>query len=212
MNTQSTILKNKFDRACSLTTDYTVFEERLPINKLCGLKVYCKISFSRTKITFYIDSDTVYSLDNNGNSDEVRLFTTYLFNGDSPLLLEDFETALKKLNDIMKKIKFNKYSGLYETEKSNEITSDMWRSIIGDGDYIEYDFDKCCVCLEITKSTAKNCCNKSLCYECWDKLPSSNKCSECEEEYGDCEYVGACGTPKCPLCRCSLATGNEFES
>jgi hypothetical protein len=163
-------------------------------------------------IEFKIDSDNIYNMDDGGNTYFKRLYTTTLCNiKTKPPLEEDYVIALEKLSEIMKSIKFNKYEGLYQTNetKKDELTADVWQSIFGCGEHIEYKFYKCCVCLDVTKSTTYNCCNKNLCYECWDKIPSPI-CQECTSE-DCCECVGACGTPRCPLCRCSLASGNEYE-
>ena len=207
---QEFITNNYYGNKKNLDTKYIL---KMPIHKLCGLEVTCELIFYRS---FYVDltieSNKIYKIDEDGNTDSKRLyFKTLLIGNNKPLLEKDYTTIVENLNETMKNIKFNKYTGFYETE-NNELTPDIWCSILGCGDHIEYSFDKCCVCHDITKSITYNCCNKQLCYECWDKLPMC-VCDECEDSPDrDCEFVGACGTAKCPLCRCSLATGNEFES
>jgi len=215
MNTQVLKLQEKvnttyYNNKNNLQPRYYV---KLPINKLRGLVVTCNLTFNKNyHVQLEIESDNVYTLDNDGNTNFKRLYLTTLLWNDKPLEEDDYKTILEKLSETMKKIKFNKYTGFYETEISNDLSPDDWCLILGNEDYIEYTFDKCCVCHEMTKTITENCCKKQLCYECWDKMPLEH-CENCEEDSGcDCEYAGSCGTSKCPLCRCSLASGKEFES
>jgi hypothetical protein len=60
---------------------------------------------------------------------------------------------------------------------------------------IELDYQKCCCCLEITKTKTK--CNHNLCIECWGKLPDILNSDE-DDSY-----------KKCPICRKNCCTGEE---
>jgi hypothetical protein len=217
MNTQALKLQEQVNTNFYNREGYTdhSYLLKLPVKKLCGLKVECHLNFNkRYHADLIIDSDKVYTMDRDGNIESKRLYiNSLLWKGeDKPFEEEDYKIILEKLSEIMKKIKFNKYTGLYETEKSNELSQDDWCSILGCEDHIEYIFDKCCICHDMTKTTTENCCDKSLCYECWDKLPVI-KCEECSSDDPDCccECMVTCGTPKCPLCRCSLVNGIGFD-
>jgi len=217
MNTLTLKLKEFF-----ATEQLSKEDIRIPINKLCGLEVTCNLRFSKSHHTnnygvqLYIESTKICNLDNNNNNSYLMLYATTLWWSHKQPLDDDYKIIQEKLSETMKKIKFNKYTGSYETESSyetekNGLTGDDWCSILGFEVHIEYEFDICCICHMSTKSITSNCCKKQLCYECWDKLPMA-RCQECPENpRGDCEYIRSCGTAKCPLCRCSLASGKEFE-
>jgi len=211
MNTLTLKLKEFF-----ATEQLSKEDIRIPINKLCGLEVTCNLRFSKSHHTnnygvqLYIESTKIRDEKEN-HINYLMLYTTTLWWSHKQPLDDDYKIILEKLSETMKKIKFNKYTGSYET-KNNGFTGDEWSSILGCEDHIEYEFDKCCICHVSTLSITSNCCKKQLCYECWDKLPMT-RCQGCTENYrnDDCGNV-PCETAKCPLCRCCLSSGLQFKS
>jgi len=213
MFTQQAInLKNKVDvdfynKGCRIYGGFSII---LPIKKICGMEVSVSLKFHTNYINLVILSDKIDNRDYEGNIHEQSLYcSTDLIRFIEKPSLEDYETALLNLNELLKKLKFNKYYGMFETEETYD-TFDFWNVILGDNPHIELSYGMCCICHDITKSTSYNCCNKPLCYECWDKLTEC-RCDECEEQPEcDCEKTN-CGHLKCPLCRCSLSNGDSMN-
>jgi len=209
MNTQALQLKEKMDIIYYGKEEIPIYYELgLPIKKIKKMAVCASLKFYRNSIDFVIDSGRICC--NNINEGEtVRLYHKTIFKG-RPNLIEDYIEILNNMKDIMKKLKLNKFVGRFETEPT---TIDIdWKEIFNEEEYdIEFSFGMCCVCHESTKTMTEGCCKKPLCYECWDKLPL-DMCETCTENPGECcEGTDTCGTAKCPLCRCSLQSGCEFD-
>jgi len=205
---QAINLKNKVDfdfynKGLKLCGGFSII---FPIKKICGMEVCVSLKFHTTYINLLIESSKIFSKDNDGNFNEQTLYWKELLKFIGRPSLEDYETALKNLNEILKNLKFNKFIGKFVTEESYD-TFDFWNIILGDNLHIELSYGMCCICHDITKSTSYNCCKKPLCYECWNKLTEC-RCDMCDENPDcDCENT-TCGDLKCPLCRCSLSNGD----
>jgi hypothetical protein len=107
---------------------------------------------------------------------------------------EDNTTALlRRFVDILRHLKFNKFSGRFADERDVDVRNDIrnaepWEEL-EDIPFIELEYEKCAVCMDYTMSKTK--CKHSLCLDCWRQIPQK-KFRYDEEEY---EYY------PCPICR-----------
>lgn len=188
----------------------------LPIKKFHGLGVYVSIVFSLRDVKLIIESSSIEKKDSEADI-EVQLYSTTLlwFNkkDQNDIYIPDVDNyieILNKLKDLLLAIRFNKYLGNFEKELSYN-TGDFWFEILKENPYIEYKFGPCCVCFEATTTTTFNCCKNPICYVCWDKLPLIKCCEICGNADNETCDDTCIKTRRCPLCRCSINTGDEFE-
>jgi hypothetical protein len=190
---------------------------KLPIKTIDGIKVNVQLIYKGKKIYNNLaykkeDEPLVERL---GNADNVTLdiesdkylylgepltyYNTEFYNKkkvfvgndltDLEFTLDDWIAIVPLMNDIFKKLQFNKLTGKFTTYEvcSNEIQEALMSLICSEN--ITPTMEKCGVCFDITH--CKTRCNHSVCYHCLEHINIKDPSGDDDENY----------IIECPICR-----------
>lgn len=212
-------LKNNAEEEFNRNENVCYYDFELPIKKMFGLHVKAIVKVCRyTALELNIKATNLYYLNEFDNFIEHRLFHA---NYGKNIKMEErtikyYEDLLIMIFETMQNIKFNKFEGKFQSERTDNCYMCSWYvskkasldipntfECFENMEHIELTYDKCCVCFENTST--KTLCDHYLCVECNDKI-NIIYC-ECGGHGEDCEE--RCGYRPCPCCRKDL--GKEID-
>ena len=207
--------KNKFkmklhQSACIIASDMFRVKEKLnqkhfilPIEEIAGMKVNVSIEIMAfyKRVDVKIESSELYYED---TCNPLYYYSDILFSdatksGELPTE-QDMVKALEELYKILPTLVFDKMEGRIVQHSEKYTNPEAYVKLLSHPN-IKLSLDKCCVCLEYTKTTTP--CNHTLCYQCWQHI----KKETCDDP--DCDSTTH---RKCPMCRGDIQwVGEEGE-
>jgi hypothetical protein len=174
-----------FDYVVALSRSYTIPTSptlALPINKIDGVKCYVSLSHAKTWRNY-----TLKPQPEEDKVDYVRMDIT-VYNSDNYELPRDAynQAEFEEMIDTLKNYRFDKVQNRFIDIRKRALNTIEFYDCLKT-ESISFD-DECCVCLEVTSGTIRNC-KHPICMKCASNLVKPN-CPLCRERIC-CESDGS---------------------
>ena len=134
------------------------------------VKVY--LIYYRTNNVFYLEVST--NINDFKNVEQI-----FQLPNDGPFIQDkkmvDRDNFLVMLENLVSSLEIDIYSGKFSISGVPKDTSFLLD--LFDNSHIEFEFGKCCVCLQSTLTCTQ--CHHHLCVVCWSKLPTQFNGKQC---------------------------------